>query len=102
MNEWARALREIRRLDGCQATKRRVLAILRGLDGRRVRCSSRAITHADMVRAAAEMIRGGMSRREVRDAMMERFGISRESAYGLMREALDAMRPDKQQELFRD
>jgi len=100
MNDWGKLLHEVRTLEGCPITKRRVLSVLRTMDGRRVRCSSRALTYAERVKAAVGMIKNGMARNEARDALMQRFGVSRESSYMLLRDALDAMQPGKQRGLF--
>ena len=83
---------EIMRIDGCDSTKRRAIAVLRSQAGRRVYFAKGVLTRPQQVAMAAGLMKT-MRRNEVRAALMVRLGVSRDVAYDLIRRALNLPRP---------
>lgn len=79
---------EIMRIDGCEITKRRAVAVLRTQVGRRVYFAKRALSLPQKIQLADDLMRK-MPRSEVAAALVDRLHISRSLAYQLMQKALD-------------
>lgn len=88
-------MREIEQAITCPATRAKVRALLLQHEGGRLRINSRGIARREQVKAAIHMLKERMPRHEIRDAIMQRFGISRECAYSRIASALNDMKPEK-------
>ena len=90
---------EIMRIDGCEKTKLRAIAVLRSQAGRRVYLAKSILTRPMHVKLASDLLKE-MDRNEVRDALMSRLRVSRDVAYALIRQALNVPRCWPQRGLF--
>ena len=81
---------EINRIDGCDVTKLRVIAVLRSQVGRRIYFAKGVLSTPQQVAMAVSMLAAGMPRNAIRDALMTRLRVSRDVAYDLIRKALAA------------
>lgn len=87
---------EISRINGCDVTKQRAIAVLRSQAGRRIYFAKSVLTTPQQVAMAASMLAAGMPRNAIRDALMARLRVSRDVAYELIRKALRAPRMQQQ------
>lgn len=84
--EWL--LAEVQRLDGCEATKARFMALLRGQVGRRIYFSHRCLVRPEQVAMAVRLLNEGVARPAVRDRLKAAHGLSTRHAYATISEAL--------------
>lgn len=84
-------LLEIERLEGCPETKRRVVLLLRGNAGKRLYLAYRVLVRPAHVAHAAQLLSAGKSRAEVRAALVQSLGCSKQHAYNLINEAFREM-----------
>lgn len=82
---------EIMRIDGCEVTKRRAVAVLRTQAGRRVYFAKSVLIERDQI-AMARTLLDSMRRNEVRDALILRLRVSRDQAYRIINKALNMPR----------
>lgn len=87
-----RLLFEIEAAIPCPAARAAVRRLLLQHAGERLRFNARGIAKQEQVKAAAAMLKAGMPRREIRDALMARHGIARSTAYACIRAALSRPR----------
>jgi len=63
---------------------------LRHLVGQRYRIRVRDVVHPEELALALSLLKGGMPRPEIKEALMVRLGISKAKAYRLIEQALNA------------
>lgn len=78
---------EIMRIDGCEVTKRRAVAVLQSQAGRRVYFAKSVLIEREQI-AMARTLLDSMRRNEVRDALIQRLRVSRDQAYRIINKAL--------------
>jgi hypothetical protein len=78
-------LHELRLLAKTPEQAERFIASWRGVS---IRLSVRGVTPYKLA-TAAMMLRTGQSRAEAREALMERYGVSRRTAYRILQAAID-------------
>src|SRR5690606_30656642 len=74
MSESDEIFREIERIEGCERTKSRCLAVLKTMLGRRVYFARKRLERDEQVRAAVALLQAGRDRTEAHKAIMARFG----------------------------
>lgn len=84
-------IREIQRLEGCERTKSRVIAMLRSYAGHSIYIAKSSVIRSAWIRSARRMLDDGYERSEVREALIERYGVCRTTAYRLINAALCSM-----------
>ena len=85
---------EIMRIDGCETTKRRAVAVLRSQVGRRVYFAKCVLIEREQIALARSMLKS-MRRPEVRDALIVRLRVSRDQAYRIINKALNMPRHEQ-------
>lgn len=83
-------IREIQCLEGCERTKSRVIAMLRSYAGHSIYIAKSGFIRSAWIRSARRMLDAGYDRSEVRDALIERYGVCRTTAYRLINAALQS------------
>lgn len=84
--EWF--LLEIQRIDGCERTKEKLMALVKAQAGRVIRFTSRALTRPDQVQRARELLEAGNPMPVVRDRLCALYHCAPRSAYRLIEKAL--------------
>lgn len=93
--EWL--LLELERIDGCEDTKRRVMALLQAQVGRVIRFTFRALIRPDQVRMATRLLDQRTPVREIRDRLVVAYGCSPRHAYNVIGQALRDRAPQAPQ-----
>lgn len=86
--EWL--LIEIERIQGCEATKRQVMAVLKAQTGKVIRFTYRALVRPDQVAHARKMLDEHLPTATIRDRLMTAHGCSVRHAYTLIQNAVES------------
>lgn len=84
MTEIDDLLARIHEIPGCEMTKRRVLAVLASMTGRRLCFAYRSLVLPSRVRLAADLLEAHLTTAEAAAALVERLGVSRRTAQRLV------------------
>lgn len=82
-------LLEIRRIDGCEATKAKVVRLLEAQAGRVIRFRHKDITRPGQVQRARQLLEAGEPTPVVRDRLCAQYGCGTVTAYTLIKKAID-------------
>lgn len=80
-------LLEVQRLDGCEATKARVLRLLKAQAGRVIRFTHRDLTRPDQVAKARALLDAGTPTPVVRDRLRQLYVCTAPTAYSIIKKA---------------
>ncbi len=100
MTESDLLLNEIKAIEGCERTKRKIMAILHTQLGRRIYFAKGGPTKERQVSEALKLLNAGHDRTEARQAIEARFGLGRTAATEVVNAAIEARRPVQQEVLF--
>jgi len=89
MTDFEYLLSRLHEAAGDDATRKRIVSVLRSFEGRRVYIARAAFGDDGRVSAARSMLDAGMVRADIAAALQGRFGVSRSTSYKLIGEALN-------------
>jgi hypothetical protein len=81
---------ELAAMPGCEATKARMIELLRRMVGQRLRLTRRDLVQPEREQVARAMLAGGMSATEARRRLAALYGVSRDIAERLVTAALQS------------
>jgi len=82
-------LDQIKAIEGCETTKRKIIGIFSATAGARFYNSKRDTVHPQHIQAATAALNAGNDRATAAKQLCERYGISNQTAYNWINEAIN-------------
>lgn len=82
-------LEQIKSVEGCEVTKRRIIGIFTATVGARFYNSKRDTVHPSHIQAATAALNAGNDRATAAKQLSERYGVSMQTAYNWLNEAIN-------------